>query len=76
MLRGTVPIGKTPPPYDFTWAHVLNQQPKGTTRLLVRERYAYIRPWAGLVIEPVELISFVMTQKLLRGIKNRAEEHD
>jgi len=73
VLRGGVPIGATPPPYDFTWSFVIRNQLDETTRLLVRERYAYTRPWAPLLVEPVEAISFVMTQKMLRGIKNRAE---
>jgi hypothetical protein len=73
VLRGGVPIGATAPPYDFTWAFVLRDELDETTRLLVRERYAYTRPWAPLLVEPVEAISFVMTQKMLRGIKNRAE---
>jgi hypothetical protein len=46
VLRGGVPIGNTSPPYDFTWAFVLQEQPDGTTRLLVRERYAYTQRWA------------------------------
>jgi hypothetical protein len=66
-------MGTTAPPYDFTWAFVLRQQPDGTTRLLVRERYAYTRRWARLLVEPVELVSFVMTRKMLRGIRDRAE---
>ena len=73
VVRGGVPMGNTPPPYDFTWAFVLRGQPDGTTRLLVRERYAYTKKWAPLLVEPVEAISFVMSQKMLRGIKGRAE---
>ena len=73
VLRGGVPIGKTPPPYDFTWAFVVREQPVGTTRLLVRERYGYTRRWASLVVEPASAISFVMTRKMLRGIRDRAE---
>ena len=76
VLRGGVPIGNVAPPYDFTWALVLHPQPDGTTRLLVRERYTYTRPWARLLVEPVELVSFVMTQKMLRGIRDRAERPD
>jgi hypothetical protein len=72
-LRGGTPIGRTPPPYDFTWTFVLRNAPDHTTRLLVRERYAYLRPWAGLLVEPVEAVSFLMTQKMLRGIRDRAE---
>jgi len=73
VLRGGVPAGDTPPPYDFTWAFTLQEEPSGTTRLLVRERYAYTRPWARLLVEPVEAVSFVMSQKMLRGIRDRAE---
>ena len=76
VLRGGVPMGSTPPPYDFTWAFVLRDQPPGTTRLLVRERYACTRPWARLLVEPVEAVSFVMSQKMLRGIKDRAERSE
>ena len=73
VLRGGVPIGNSPPPYDFTWAFVLREEPNETTRLLVRERYAYTRSWARLIVEPTEVLSFVMSQKMLRGIKERAE---
>ncbi len=72
VLRGGIPMGNTAPPYDFTWAFVLRDEPDGT-RLLVRERYAYTRSWARLIVEPAEAISFVMSQKMLRGIKDRAE---
>jgi hypothetical protein len=73
VLRGGVPIGGAPPPYDFTWAFAVRGQPDGTTRLVVRERYAYSRRWAPLLVEPVELISFVMSRRMMRGIKERAE---
>ena len=73
VLRGGIPMGNTAPPYDFTWAFVLRDEPDETTRLLVRERYAYTRPWARLIVEPAEAVSFVMSQKMLRGIKDRAE---
>jgi hypothetical protein len=73
VLRGGIRLGTVPPPYDFTWAFALRDQPDGTTRLLVRERYAYKRPWARLLVEPTEAASFVMSQKMLRGIRDRAE---
>jgi hypothetical protein len=73
VLRGGIPMGNIAPPYDFTWAFVLHDEPGGTTRLLVRERYAYTRWWARLLVESAEAVSFVMSQKMLRGIKNRAE---
>jgi hypothetical protein len=73
VLRGGIPVGNTAPPYDFTWAFVLRDEPDGTTRLLVRERYAYTRSWARLLVEPAEAVSFVMSRKMLRGLRNRAE---
>ena len=73
VLRGGVPIGKTPAPYDFTWAFIPREQPGETARLLVRERYGYSRWWAGLIVEPAELISFAMSHRMLRGIRERAE---
>jgi hypothetical protein len=73
VLRGGVPFGAGAPPYDFTWAFALCEESDGATRLIVRERYSYMRPWVRLLIEPIEAISFVMTRKMLRGIRNRAE---
>jgi hypothetical protein len=73
VLRGGVPMGAAPPPYDFTWAFVLQEQPEGTTRLLVRERYAYTQQWAPFLVEPVAVVAFVMSQRMLRGIRDRAE---
>ena len=73
VLRSAVPEGSLPPPFGFTWAFALQPGPDGTTRLIVRERYAYTQPWARLLVEPVEVIGFVMTQKMLRGIRSRAE---
>lgn len=73
VLRGGVPMGSSPPPYDFTWSFVLRQRPDETTRLLVRERYAYTQRWAPLLVEPVAWVSSVMSQRMLRGIRDRAE---
>jgi hypothetical protein len=73
VIRGGIPMGTVPCPYDFTWAWVLWEQHDGTTRLVVRERYAYTSRWAPFLLEPVQVISFVMTQRMLRGIKERAE---
>jgi hypothetical protein len=39
----------------------------------VRERYAYIRPWASLIVEPTAILAFVMSEKMLRGIRDRAD---
>ncbi len=75
VLRGAVATDGTnaPAPYDFTWAFVLIGSAPGTTRLIVRERYAYLAGWAGVLAEPVEMVSFLMSQRMLRGIRERAE---
>ena len=66
-------MGRRAAPYDFTWAFTLREEQDGTTRLLARERYVYTRAWARLIVEPTEVLSFVMSQKMLRGIRDRAE---
>lgn len=74
VIRGGIPLGNTPSPFDMVWAFVLAEQPGQTTRLIVRERWTYTRPWARFLVEPAEMIDFVMTQKMLRGIRDRAEQ--
>jgi hypothetical protein len=76
VLRGGVPISKTEgatadSPFDFTWTFVLRDTPEGTTRLLMRERYDYTSRWARALVEPVEAVSFIMSQKMLRSIRER-----
>jgi hypothetical protein len=73
VVRGGVPMGNAAPPYDFTWAFELREGPDRTTRLLVRERYGYTRWWAEVLVEAVEVASFVMSQRMLRGIRDRVE---
>ncbi|TVP68903.1 MAG: SRPBCC family protein [Nitriliruptor sp.] len=75
VLRGAVSAtgDQQTAPYDFTWAFVLRAEGADTTRLLVRERYAYLQPAAAALVEPVAVVSFVMTQRMLRGIRDRAE---
>jgi hypothetical protein len=75
VLRGAVAPDGTGAgaPYDFTWAFVLQPRSDGSTRLVVREQYAYLTNWAALLVEPVEMVSFLMTERMLRGIRDRAE---
>ena len=73
VLSGGVPMGEAAPPYDFSWAFVLRGTAGGPTRLLVRERYGYTQWWSRLLVEPVEMVSWLMSQKMLRGIRDRAE---
>jgi hypothetical protein len=73
VLRGAPPMFGKPAPYDFTWAFVVNDEPDGTSRLIVRERYTYTRRWAALLVRPVLPVSFLMSQRMLRGIRDRAQ---
>lgn len=75
VVGGVEPASPTAqrPPYDFSWAFVLRPAADGSTRLVVRERYGYRAPWAALVVEPVAWVSFVMTERMLRGIRDRAQ---
>ena len=56
---------------EFTWAFVLHEGPDGT-RLLVRERVAFANRFWRYVLSPLGLVSFVMTRKMLHGIKQRS----
>jgi hypothetical protein len=73
VLQGGLPIGGRRSPFDFSWAFVCTPESDGTTRLIVRERYRYLRWWTSLLVEPTEVISFVMSQRMLCGIRDRAE---
>jgi hypothetical protein len=73
VLRGGIPMGRVPAPYDFTWAFIVEAQAGGTTRLVVRERYEYLSWWAPTVVEPASLISFFMSRAMVHGVAERAE---
>ncbi len=65
--------GSEAAPYDFTWSFVLRRHPHRATRLITRERFAHTHRWSPLVVEPVSVASSLMSQKMLRGIRDRAE---
>ena len=58
---------------EFTWAFVLHEGTDSKTRLLVRERVAFRYELSRFLMTPVGLVSFLMTQKTMRGIKERVE---
>lgn len=65
-------------PFAFSWAFVVRALPPGDdggarTRLLVRERYRPAHPLGRAVVEAVQPVSFLMTQRMLRGVRDRAE---
>jgi hypothetical protein len=76
VLRGGMPnteMGRSP--YDFTWAFALRPGPDSTTRLIIRERYAYRHRWVAVIVEPVEFVSLLMSRRMMHGIRQRAERH-
>jgi hypothetical protein len=74
VLQGGALPGTTVAPYDFTWTFDLSPVSATTTRLVVRERYAYTRWWARFLVEPLTVVSFVMSHRMLHGIRDRAEQ--
>ncbi|GAA4623294.1 SRPBCC family protein [Cellulomonas oligotrophica] len=73
VLEGNAAPGEQQPPYGFTWAFVLRAAPGGGTRLVVRERYVRAGTAAKVVTELASAASTVMSEKMLRGIRDRAE---
>ena len=61
--------------WEFLWTFALRDSPEGGTRLLVRERVAFGSALTGVLMAPVDLVSFVMTRGMLLGIKSRVESH-
>jgi hypothetical protein len=76
VLQGTGPAlpDEDDPPFDFVWAFALRPgRTPGTCRLVVRERYGYREPWARWMVEGVSWVSLLMTDRMLRGVRERAE---
>jgi hypothetical protein len=63
------------PWFDGSWVFLLEEPRADTTRLLVRFRARYGPRWlvAPLAVAILEPAHFVMEQKMLQGIKERAE---
>jgi hypothetical protein len=59
--------------WEFSWSFVVRPAPGGRSRLLVRERAGFGSRLTEVAMSPIGFVSFVMTQKMLRGIKARAE---
>lgn len=73
VVEGRGRPGEPAPPYDFTWSFVVQPHPHGATRLLVRERYGYRKPWSAAAVEPLAAASALMSRRMLLGIRERAE---
>ena len=78
LLGAPGPGQPDPRPVRFSWAFVVRPLPPGAdgtprSRLLVRERYVPLGAAGRVVVEAVQPVSFLMTQKMLRGVRDRAE---
>jgi hypothetical protein len=73
-LEAGRPVSREEPPgWEFQWTFALRPADPGTTRLLVRERVAFGGPLSRAMMAPFGPVSFVMTRRMLLGIKARAE---
>jgi hypothetical protein len=59
--------------WEFLWTFALRRLADGRCRLLIRERVAFASPITRWLMAPIGLISFVMTRKMMLGIRQRAE---
>jgi hypothetical protein len=82
VIRSGAPHEPPRKPGDFfkgeiecTWAFVLERIDEQTTRLIIRWRAAWADTAAARVARPVilEPIHFLMEERMLRGIRDRAE---
>jgi hypothetical protein len=62
-----------PPGWEFQWTFALQEHGDRWTRLLVRERVAFGTRLMRLLMTPVGSVSFVMTRRMMLGIKERVE---
>jgi hypothetical protein len=59
--------------WEFLWTFALRPAASGGTRLLVRERTAFGSALTRTMLAPIGLVSFVMTRRMMLGIKRRVE---
>lgn len=67
------PVRRTDPgAWEFVWTFALRPRGDGC-RLLVRERVAFGNRRTEVAMAPAGIVSFVMTRRMMLGIKERAE---
>lgn len=59
--------------WEFLWTFHVRPAHGGMSRLIIRERTGFGSSLTRLLMSPIGFVSFVMTQKMLREIKARAE---
>lgn len=73
LSRGRPVLRSDPGGWEFLWSFVLVDRGDGTTRLLVRERVAFGSALMRLLMTPAGTVSFLMTRRMMLGIRDRAE---
>lgn len=73
LARGRPVRRDDPAGWEFSWTFALQPEGSQGTRLLVRERVAFGRQPVRVLMAPVGVVSFVMSRRMLLGIKSRAE---
>lgn len=61
--------------WEFLWTFAVRPEGRGKTRLIVRERVGFGNRISQWLMAPLGFVSFVMTRKMMYGIKRRAESH-
>ena len=59
--------------WEFLWTFAVRPAGQHRTRLVVRERVAFGSRVAKWLMAPMGLVSFVMSRKMMQGIKRRVE---
>ncbi len=73
-LRRQRPLRREDPPgWEFSWTFAVRPDGHDRSRLLVRERVAFADWRMRTAMRPVGLVSFVMTRRMMLGIRDRAE---
>ncbi len=78
LLGSPVDIGAEESWGVSTWQYAVNPGPDGGSRLLTRGRYDYAPDWKSRLAFgrfPIEVISFVMSRKMMLEIKRLAERN-
>lgn len=75
LKTGEMADATAPDYYGSTWSFILESIDEQATRLLIRGRGQANAPFWRLFNLALEPVTFIMEQKMLRGIKARAENH-
>jgi hypothetical protein len=76
QATGTLLAATQPSEFSASWAFVLEPTPDGRTRLIERFRVAFgatDKPWTAFTLPVVGFGVFLMTQRQMIGIRDRAE---